>query len=81
MVKEQQSAAGIPVERSLISREIDVMKCLAQGLSNREIVLKLSISTRTVRSDLRRGTYKDPSRTVWHCSGRISRNVTLRTAW
>lgn len=45
-IQEQQA----PV---LTDRERDVMRCLAQGLSNQEIALKLSISTRTVTTHVR----------------------------
>jgi DNA-binding NarL/FixJ family response regulator len=48
MLKLQQSATPAPVADMLTDRETDVLKCMAQGLSNREIALKLSISTRTV---------------------------------
>ena len=34
----------------LTSREQDVLRCIAQGLSNKQIALKLSIGTTTVRS-------------------------------
>ena len=52
-VTNRQSAAPAPVERSLTDREMDVLKCMAQGLSNREIALRLSISTRTVTTHVR----------------------------
>jgi len=53
MVKVQHSAAVTPVDQLLTNREIDVLKCLAQGSSNREIALTLSISSRTVTTHIR----------------------------
>jgi DNA-binding NarL/FixJ family response regulator len=53
MRKVQRSAKLVPVDDLLTPREIDVLKCLAQGQSNREIALKLSISTRTVTTHVR----------------------------
>jgi DNA-binding NarL/FixJ family response regulator len=53
MLKIQQSVTPVSVEHMLTSREIDVLKCLAEGLSNREIAFKLSISTRTVTTHVR----------------------------
>jgi DNA-binding NarL/FixJ family response regulator len=53
MLKIQQSASPAPVGYMLTNREIDVLRCLAQGLSNREIALELSISTRTVTTHVR----------------------------
>lgn len=53
MLEIQRSAAPAPVDPMLTDREIDVLKCMAQGLSNREIAFKLSISTRTVTTHVR----------------------------
>ena len=53
MLKIQQSAALATVNTLLTVREIDVLKCMAQGLSNREIALKLAITTRTVTTHVR----------------------------
>jgi NarL family two-component system response regulator LiaR len=45
-------AAGEPDTQleELTSREQDVLRCIAQGMSNKQIALKLSIGTTTVRS-------------------------------
>jgi DNA-binding NarL/FixJ family response regulator len=59
ILKEQMREQGIrlprgprPVTRKnlfgLTSREMDVLSCLAEGLGNRAIARKLSLSTRTV---------------------------------
>lgn len=53
MMKIQRSAAPASGEQVLTNRESDVLKCLAQGLSNREIASELSISTRTVTTHVR----------------------------
>jgi len=53
MLKIQQSAALATENSRLTVREIDVLKCMAQGLSNREIALRLAISTRTVTTHVR----------------------------
>jgi DNA-binding NarL/FixJ family response regulator len=49
----QLSAAPVSIEHVLTNREKDVLKCLAQGLSNREIASELSLSTRTVTTHVR----------------------------
>ncbi len=53
MLEIQRSVAPAPIDPMLTDREIDVLKCMAQGLSNREIAFKLSISTRTVTTHVR----------------------------
>jgi DNA-binding NarL/FixJ family response regulator len=53
MLRIQRSAAPAFSEKILTHREIDVLRCLAEGQSNREIALKLSISTRTVTTHVR----------------------------
>lgn len=53
MLNIQQSASPGAITGLLTAREIDVLKCLAQGLSNREIASKLSVSTRTVTTHVR----------------------------
>jgi DNA-binding NarL/FixJ family response regulator len=53
MLRIQRSAAPEFNEKTLTHREIDVLKCLAEGQSNREIAMKLSISTRTVTTHVR----------------------------
>ncbi|MCB0190336.1 MAG: response regulator transcription factor [Anaerolineae bacterium] len=42
-----------PSPDPLTPRELDVLQCLAQGLSNREIATELSVSTRTVTTHVR----------------------------
>lgn len=53
MLKFQQSATTTSLADSLTNREIDVLKCLAQGYSNQKIAAALSISTRTVTTHVR----------------------------
>lgn len=53
MTKIQHSATLARPDHLLTNREIDVLKCLVQGMSNREIASKLSISTRTVTTHVR----------------------------
>jgi DNA-binding NarL/FixJ family response regulator len=49
----QESAAALPPPTELTERELDVLRAIARGLSNREIADALSISTFTVRSHVR----------------------------
>ena len=42
-----------PTTEPLTSREVDVLACMAQGMSNRQIANKLSVSVRTVSSHVR----------------------------
>ena len=42
-----------PSAEPLTPRELDVLRCLAQGLTNREIALELSVSVRTVTTHVR----------------------------
>lgn len=53
MLELRQSASAESLANKLTDRELDVIRCLAQGLSNSEIALKLSISTRTVTTHVR----------------------------
>jgi two-component system, NarL family, response regulator LiaR len=53
MLKIQHYVTPARPDHPLTNREIEVLKCLAQGLSNREIASKLSISTRTVTTHIR----------------------------
>lgn len=53
MVRFQQSVVATSVDNSLTNREMDVLKCLAQGYSNQKIAAALSISTRTVTTHVR----------------------------
>ncbi len=43
-------AAILPSDRRLTPRELDVLRCVAEGLTNRLVAAELSISVETVRS-------------------------------
>ena len=45
---------GTPVLGGLSEREVQVVRCLADGLNNREIAARLELSTHTVKNHLRR---------------------------
>lgn len=53
MIQVRQSAAGATAAPGLTHREVDVLKCLAQGLTNQEIAARLSVSARTVTTHVR----------------------------
>lgn len=53
MDEVRQPSRPLPLEDLLTPREIDVLKCMAQGLTNREIALKLDVSVRTVTTHVR----------------------------
>jgi DNA-binding NarL/FixJ family response regulator len=53
MLKIQGAAKPMSKNHLLTCREIEVLKCLAQGMSNREIAQELSISTRTITTHVR----------------------------
>ena len=38
------------MQQDLTPREVDVLKCIAQGMSNKQVAQRLSVSTTTVRS-------------------------------
>jgi NarL family two-component system response regulator LiaR len=49
----RQPPAAPPTTEPLTPRELDVLQCLARGLTNREIALELSVSVRTVTTHVR----------------------------
>ena len=54
LIQEVRQPTQLPLsEVPLTAREIEVLKCLSQGMSNQEISLQLSISVRTVTTHIR----------------------------
>jgi NarL family two-component system response regulator LiaR len=54
LVQEIKHPAPLPPTADpLTPRELDVLRCLAQGMTNREIALELSVSVRTVTTHVR----------------------------
>jgi NarL family two-component system response regulator LiaR len=54
LIEEIKHPSALPPSAEpLTARELDVLRCLAQGLTNREIALELSISVRTVSNHVR----------------------------
>jgi len=59
-------AAILPSDRRLTRRELDVLRCVAQGHTNRRVAAELSISVETVRSHVSNilAKLEAPSRTA-----------------
>jgi NarL family two-component system response regulator LiaR len=54
LVQEVREPSSLPLSKEpLTPREVDVLKCLATGMSNREIAYKLNVSVRTVTTHVR----------------------------
>jgi DNA-binding NarL/FixJ family response regulator len=62
----EQVAAILPSDRRLTPRELDVLRCVAQGHTNRRVAAELSISVETVRSHVSNilAKLEAPSRTA-----------------
>ena len=54
LIQEVRQPTQLPLSKDpLTAREIEVLKCLSQGMSNQEISLQLYISVRTVTTHIR----------------------------
>ena len=53
LMEEVRHPKPLPPEDPLTPRELDVLKCLAEGLTNREIAFRLDVSVRTVTTHVR----------------------------
>ena len=54
LIEEIKRPSALPRSADpLTSRELDVLRCLARGFTNREIALELSVSVRTVSNHVR----------------------------
>jgi DNA-binding NarL/FixJ family response regulator len=62
----EQVAAILPSDRRLTRRELDVLRYVAQGHTNRRVAAELSISVETVRSHVSNilAKLEAPSRTA-----------------
>lgn len=52
-LKQPDAAPGTPATHVLTAREIEVLRCVAGGSSNREVAVSLAISENTVKNHLR----------------------------
>ncbi len=64
--EREPAAAILPSERRLTRRELDVLRCVAKGYTNRRVAAELSISVETVRSHVSNilAKLEAPSRTA-----------------
>lgn len=54
MLPDKQSSAGAPPKAVCSPREIEVLRCVAEGMTDDQIARNLGISRRTVRTHLER---------------------------